>query len=108
MAVLLELSDMFSTSTSNPICHISVFTAYLNTLNCVAVQQREAGTSYVGMYRPCLVVPDQAQLAGFLQDYKKAYMCLVSALADHQHTSTCLHLLLSDWQLNTQHLSKVL
>ena len=35
--VLLELSDMFSTSTSNPIGHSSVFTAYLQTSNSLAV-----------------------------------------------------------------------
>ena len=50
IAVVLELSDMFNTSTSNPMCHISVFTAYLKTLNSDAVQAHE-----LGVYKPCLV-----------------------------------------------------
>ena len=50
IAVVLELSDMFSTSTSNPMCHISVFTAYLQPLNSVAVQAHELGMPFLITY----------------------------------------------------------
>lgn len=70
--VALELSDMFSTSTSNPICHINVFTAYLKTCNSIAVPASE-----LGMRKSCLIaVPERLHLAGpvpMLQADKEVY-----------------------------------
>lgn len=57
--VLLELSDMFSTSTSNPNGHISVFTAYLTTGNSLAV----AAHTSMASGRRCPIVSGVHQLA---------------------------------------------
>lgn len=56
--VALELSVMFSTSTSNPICHINVFTAYLKTLNGGAIPASEIGVSIT------MLVPEKIHFAG--------------------------------------------
>lgn len=52
--VALELSDMFSTSTSNPICHINVFTAYLKTLSSVQCQHVSLGHASLALML-CLI-----------------------------------------------------